>query len=87
MKLLRKAICISLAATMSLGLTACGGKANDNKTGVNSTVNKIEVAKEESAESTFGSDSSFSVKGLNGSMHRQSALIHRPSRQEIFSMW
>ena len=68
MKLIKKAICITLAMSMSLGLVACGG--NDDKDsakgGAQNTQSKVEAAKNEMADCTYREDSSFSLSGIVG---------------------
>lgn len=68
MKFFKKALCTTLAASMTFGLAACGGAKGS--AGVQGKENKLEAAKAESAESVFGADSSFNITGMEGSIYR-----------------
>ena len=66
MKLFKKLVCVSLAMSMTLGLTACGGNGGNDKSNAGNTESKVEVAKSNLADSTFRKDDSFSILGLRG---------------------
>ena len=66
MRVFKKALCTTLAATMMFGLVACGDKGEGSSTsgtGVQNTKNKIAVAKEESAENVYSLESGFGISG------------------------
>lgn len=71
MRVFKKALSTTLAATMMFGLVACGGKgegSGTSGTGVQNTENKIAVAKEESAENVYSLESGFGISGMSGSI-------------------
>lgn len=70
MKLFRKAICVSLASVMMLGLSACGSGKETEKgssgVGVENKENKIEAATEKISDYIFRLDEGFKPSGIEG---------------------
>ncbi len=63
MRFLKKVLCASLAASMSLSLMACG---DDKKSGSDNKESMVEEAKENVSDSIYQEDGGFKISGIIG---------------------